>query len=102
MILGVPMISLPKLTDKQKILQETRIAKEKAKALEEKRLAEEKTKHAEHSNSLALAFSSNALAFSSNSLALAFSSNSLALAFSSNLEEKAKALEEKNKPWYKF
>jgi hypothetical protein len=26
----------------------------------------------------------------------------LALAFSSNLEEKAKALEEKNKPWYKF
>jgi outer membrane protein assembly factor BamE len=30
--------SLPKLTDKQKILQETRIAKEKAKALEEKRL----------------------------------------------------------------
>jgi hypothetical protein len=39
--------SLPKLTDKQKILQETRIAKEKAKALEEKRLAEEKTKHAE-------------------------------------------------------
>jgi hypothetical protein len=39
--------SLPKLTDKQKILQETRIAKEKAKALEEKRLAEEKAKHAE-------------------------------------------------------
>jgi hypothetical protein len=38
---------LPKLTDKQKILQETRIAKEKAKALEEKRLAEEKAKHAE-------------------------------------------------------
>jgi hypothetical protein len=36
-----------KLTDKQKILQETRIAKEKAKALEEKRLAEEKAKHAE-------------------------------------------------------
>jgi hypothetical protein len=39
--------SLPELTDKQKKLQETRIAEEKAKILEEKRLAEEKAKHAE-------------------------------------------------------
>jgi hypothetical protein len=39
-------VKLP-LGNKQKILQETRIAKEKAKALEEKRLAEEKAKHAE-------------------------------------------------------
>jgi outer membrane protein assembly factor BamE len=67
--------SLPKLTDKQKILQETRIAKEKAKALEEKRLAEEKTKHAEQEKIKAK--ESLALAFSSNSLALAFFSQAL-------------------------
>jgi hypothetical protein len=42
--------SLPELTDKQKKLQETRIAEEKAKILEEKRLAEEKAKHAEQEN----------------------------------------------------
>ncbi|CAC9435828.1 hypothetical protein [uncultured Gammaproteobacteria bacterium] len=87
--------SLPKLTDKQKILQETRIAKEKAKALEEKRLAEEKAKHAEQEKIKAKELEEKAKAKELEEKAKAKELEEKAKA--KELEEKAKALEEKAK-----
>ncbi|CAC9650193.1 outer membrane protein assembly factor BamE [bacterium endosymbiont of Bathymodiolus sp. 5 South] len=92
--------SLPELTDKQKKLQETRIAEEKAKILEEKRLAEEKAKHAEQEKIKAKALEEKAKKLEEENKAKELEEKAKELEEENKakeLEEKAKELEEKNK-----